>query len=345
MLEKWKRAVDNGKAFGLLLTDLSKAFDCLSHELLLAKLRAYGFNSTALRFIHSYLTNRKQRTKVNSSYSSWEEILFGVPQGSILGPLLFNIFLCDMFFAMKDIDFASYADDNTPYVSSDSIEDVIRILENDSIKLFKWFSDNMMKANKDKCHLIVSSNEHVSMKLDNIEIENSNCERLLGVKIDSKLNFKEHLDGIIKKASRKINALSRIASYMNIEKRRLLMNSFFASQFNYCPLVWMCHHRSVNNKINRLHERCLRIVYSDSMSSFEDLLYKDSSVSVHVKNIKTLAIEMFKVSNKLTIPLMNEIFVKRNNAYNLRKPSEFVRPKVHSVFHGKESISYLGPQI
>ena len=97
----------------------------------------------------------------------------------------------------------------------------------------------------------------------------------------------------------------------------------------------MCHHRSVNNKINRLHERCLGIVYSDSMSSFEDLLCKDNSVSVHVKNIKTLTIEMFKVSNKLTIPLMNEIFVKHNNAYNLRKPSEFERPKVHNVFHSK----------
>ena len=166
MLEKWKRAVDNGKAFGLLLTDLSKAFDYLSNELLLVKLHAYGFSFAALRLIHSYLTNRKQRTKVNSSYSSWEEILFEVPQGSILGPLLFNIFFCDMFFAMKDINFASYTDGNTPYVSSDSIEDVIRILENDSIKLFKWFSDNMMKANKDKCHLIVISNEHVSMKLD-----------------------------------------------------------------------------------------------------------------------------------------------------------------------------------
>ena len=250
-----------------------------------------------------------------------------------------------MFFAMKDIDFASYANNNTPYVSSDSIEDVIRILKNDSIKLFKWFSDNMMKANKDICHLIVSSNEHVSMKLDNIEIENSNCERLLGVKIDSKLNFKEHLDGIIKKASRKINVLSHISPYMNIGKRRLLMNSFFASQLKYCHLVWMCHHRSVNNKINRLHERCLRTVYGDNVSSFEELLHKDRSISVHVKNIKTLAIEMFKVSNKLMIPLMNAIFVKRNNAYNLCKPSEFVRPKVRSVFHGKESISYLGPQI
>ena len=86
------------------------------------------------------------------------------------------------------------------------------------------------------------------MKLENIEIENSNCERLLGVKIDSKLNFKEHLDEIIKKASRKIIALSCITPYMDIAKRRLLMNSFFTSQFNYCSLVWMCHHRSINKK-------------------------------------------------------------------------------------------------
>ena len=134
-----------------------------------------------------------------------------------------------MFFAMMDIDFASYADGNTPYASSDSIEDVTRILENDSINLFKWFSDNMMKVNKDKCHFIVSSNEHVSMELDNIEIEKSNCKRLLGIKIDSKLNFREHLDRIIKKASRKISTLSRIASYMNIVKQRLLLNSFFES--------------------------------------------------------------------------------------------------------------------
>ena len=134
-----------------------------------------------------------------------------------------------MFFAMMDIDFASYADGNTPYVSSDSIEDVTRIFENDYINLFKWFSDNMMKANKDKCHFIVSSNEHVSMELYNIEIEKSNCKRLLGIKIDSKLNFKEHLDRTIKKASRKISTLSSIASYMNIVKQRLLLNSFFQS--------------------------------------------------------------------------------------------------------------------
>ena len=93
MLEKWKSAIDNKKMFGALLTDLSKAFNCLSHDLLIAKLNAYRFNIAALRFVQNYLSNRRQRTKINSDFSLWQEILFGVPQGSILGPLLFNNFL------------------------------------------------------------------------------------------------------------------------------------------------------------------------------------------------------------------------------------------------------------
>ena len=113
-LEKWKSANDNKKSFGALFTDLSKTFDCLSHDLLVAKLNAYGFNMSAFRFVHNYLKNCFQRTKINSEYSSLEEIMFGVPQGSILGSLLFNIFLCDLFLIMEKIDINGYADDNTP---------------------------------------------------------------------------------------------------------------------------------------------------------------------------------------------------------------------------------------
>ena len=115
MPEKWKNTVDEGKCFGVLLTDLSKAVDSLSQELLKAKLHAYGFDLPALKRIQSYLSNTKKGLKLISTYSSRDDISFGVPQKPILGPLLFNIF-CVMFRIMCETDFASYADDNTPFV-------------------------------------------------------------------------------------------------------------------------------------------------------------------------------------------------------------------------------------
>ena len=142
VLEKWKSAVDNKITFGALLTDLSKAFDCLSHDLLIVKLNAYGFSLPALRLVQSYSTKRKQKTKINSEFSSREEILFGVPQGLILGPLLFHIFLCDLFFVMNNVEFASYADDNTPIFVGKDLDDVISKLQNASKTLFQWFNDN-----------------------------------------------------------------------------------------------------------------------------------------------------------------------------------------------------------
>ena len=114
--------------FGTLLTDLSKAFDCLDNKLLIAKLNAYGFSLTAIKLVHDYLSNRKQRTRVNRTYSSWLEIFFGVPQGSILDPLLFNISLADLVFILNDDGIAGYADDNTPYVIADDINGVIASL-------------------------------------------------------------------------------------------------------------------------------------------------------------------------------------------------------------------------
>ena len=125
------------KSFGALLTDSSEAFDCLPHELLIVKLHAYGCRLAALRLVHSYLSNKKQKTKINESHSSREEILFQGPQGSILGPLLFKIFICDLFIMMDDINIANYGNDNTPFVSGDTPLYVITSLENATEKLFK----------------------------------------------------------------------------------------------------------------------------------------------------------------------------------------------------------------
>ena len=272
MLEKWKSAADNKKVFDALLTDLSKAFDYLSHDLLIAKLNAYGFRMAALRLIQNYLSNRKQTTKINTEYSSWEKILFGVPQGSILVSLLFNIFLCDPFLIMNNFDIASYADDNTPYAVGNNIQELIVKLQNASKTLFQWFSDDQMKSNPGKCNFICSTSKKVSLIVENKEINNSTHEILLEVTLDSKLSFNTHIDHICKKASLKLNALSRITTHLDFKKKKLLINSFFMPQFNYCQLIWMCHNCTKNDKINRLHERCLRLLYNDKKSSFHDLL-------------------------------------------------------------------------
>ena len=102
---------------------------------------------------------------------------------------------------------------------------------------FKWFDDNLMKSNADKCHLLVSTNETVKIQVGNYNIANSKCEKLLGINFDHNLNFDKHLSELCKKVSRKINALSRITPYMNVSKKRILMNAFFKSQFSYCPLI------------------------------------------------------------------------------------------------------------
>ena len=128
MVEKLKKSLDNSGADGMLLTDLSKAFDCLRHNLLIAKLAVYAFDQLTRCFIFSYLSDRTQRTKVNNAYSSYTDIKYGVLQGSILGPLLSNIDSCDLFFWDYKCDIASYADDSTSYTSDISLNLVLKKL-------------------------------------------------------------------------------------------------------------------------------------------------------------------------------------------------------------------------
>ena len=215
---------------------------------------------------------------------------------------------------MGNIDIASYADGNMPYTTGNSIEEVIQKLENAAKTLFQWFSDNQMKDNPDKCHLLCSSNSEVSLTIKNQNIKNSNLGKLLGIQLDSKLNFNSYTHDICQKVRQKLNAISRITPYMDFANRCLLVNAFFYSQFNHCQLVWMCHNRINNNKINRLHERCLRLIYNYKKSSFEDLLEKDGSVSIHHRNLRTVAVESLKVSKGCSPVIFAEAFPVRQQS-------------------------------
>ena len=164
--------------------------------------------------------------------------------------LLFNIYICDIFFDIIECDIASYADDNTPYNFDFNLDNVISNLEKSTNSLLNWFRENHMKANADKCHLLVSSDESCTAKIEDFSIKNSTEEKLLGVKFDSNLSFEGHVTSLCKKASQKLHALARISHYMDLNKRRNLMKAFIIFQFSYCSVIWMFHSRSLNNKIN-----------------------------------------------------------------------------------------------
>ena len=125
------------------------------------------------------------------------------------------------------------------------------------------------------------------------------------------MNFDEHVSKLRKRASQKIHALARISNFMSQDKLRIIMSAFIESQFGYCPLAWMFHSRTLNNRINRLHERALRLVYKDHHLTFGELLRKDNSFCIHHRNLQKLATEMYKVKNNLSPTLMKQVFPER----------------------------------
>ena len=159
VIEDWKKAVNNNLYVAAVLMDLSKAFDCLPHDLLLLKLKVYSLSENALNLTDDYLSNRKQCVKVGTYFSTWQNIYKGVPQGSILGPVLFNVFLNDIFNFVKEYKLYNYADDNTLSHSGPDLDGLVKSLEKESAILIDWFANNKMKANPDKFEAIAIGNK------------------------------------------------------------------------------------------------------------------------------------------------------------------------------------------
>ena len=171
--------------------------------MLIVKLNVYGVATNSLYFLASYLEKRKQRTKVNGFYSNFDDIFSGVPQGSILGPLSFNIYIFDLFFRIGDLDIASYADDNTPHTFSSELDVALKILRSYTVKRFEWFHNIWLKSNTGKCNLITSSTSPVEIQIENTIISGVKKIKLLEVHIGGRLDFHYHVNQICKKGSKK----------------------------------------------------------------------------------------------------------------------------------------------
>ena len=251
-----------------------------------------------------------------------------------------------MFFEFVNTSVCNIADDTTPFACDMNLENVIKRLECDITSVIYWFSANFMILNESKCHFLISTpnecEEHLSIKVGGQVIWESMSEVLLGVKIDKEIKFEGHIEFLCKNSSSKLSALTRMAKITPFDKKKILMQSFVKSQFSHCPLVWMFCSRKLNDKINSVRKRALRIVYLDYNSSFAELLEKDKSVTIHQRNLQLLAIEMFKIVKKIGPELMREIF-KYSNDIATRSNRKFQRPNVETETFGKSSTRDLGP--
>ena len=348
LIEKFRSALDNGEDIALLLIDLSKAYDCLDHNLIIAKLMTYGFSMQAVLLISSYLTNRKQRVKIGQSLSNWMDLTLGVPQGSVVGPLLFNIFINDIFFFIANHNITNYADDNGVFSSNKDINIALNEVENNAILLNTWFQNNLMVANTSKYNLItfgnknyhqINLNNYVIQETRNDDIKN---KKLLGIIFDKELNFDDHINALCKNASKKLYAIRRISKFLSKQKLILIINSFVLSNFCYCPLIWMNCSRLNNTKINKIHERALRLIYNDYTLEYQQLLNIDKSVSFHHRNLQQLCIEIFKTKMSLNPSFMCDVFSENiGRRYHTRCEQHLILPPVKTTRYGLGSLKYM----
>ena len=250
-----------------LLSITSKIFD--------TKLSAYGFQGSAISLISDYLFKRYQQVKIGSIFISCLEILRGVPQGSILVPILINTFINDFIFFIQETEYWNFTDDTTIYSSSLNFKETAYKLSNDTFIVLNWFKVNSMVANPGKFQMFLKSkidNSKITFAIENKQIKSKREVKLLGITIDEKLIFTKHIANICSLENNRLRALTRIRRFLSTEQTKYLSEAYIMPPFKYCPLIWMFCYKTSNNQMNKIHKRALHLLYEMQDANFEDLL-------------------------------------------------------------------------
>ena len=343
LTEKWKTAIDRGKVVGVLYIDLRKAFDSISHDILLEKLKGFGICGNLFGIVENYLNNRQQYTEVNGSRSKKCEVLYGVPQGSVLGPKMFKIFVNDLPENIKDGELYMFADDTTAYFIGSNVEEVIDGLNRIADTIHHWCIDNKLTINTEKTQAMLITGQKFVGPLRRLSIGGETIQfvdsaRCLGVQIDKGLNWSKQVKSVAKSFSAKLSKLKR----MKFLQRKVLEEIYYKSVIAgvvYCISVWGNCDTAKLNEIEKMHKRAAKLIYD--VKGGEDPLEIANWKPISYLYKRRVATIMHEVhSNKLNIEL-TEMFEKKRYS-KTRGTNNYVIPRPRTE-HGRSSFCYRGP--
>lgn len=324
----WKVAMHSNKSIVAVFLDLRRAFETIDRNILLLKLNKYGIVDIELKWFESYLSNRMQRTKVNEVISTEITTRLGVPQGTVLGVFLFLIYINDIGRVVKNGKLLMFADDALLYVESDDVQVAVNKINEDLQHLSNWFKMNKMKLNinKTKCMVLNGNIVNCNITIDNNFIEQISEIKYLGVIIDSKLNFKTHLDYICKKIAKKLYFFRRIRNKLSVGTSIKIFNSIVKPHFEFCSTIMLMFNNEMVNRLQILQNKAMRIILKKNRFVSKSVLLKSLNWLNVDQRIKfNVLIFVFKIINgHLPNYLMEKLkYVEDLTQYNLRNKLDF----------------------